>query len=67
MLRRPAYLPSRDLATETVRVSVSLDTKEALAHAARRAGKSVSGIVREAVEDVIERERAPHPAKRTTR
>ena len=64
MLRRPAYRPDRDLATETVRVAVSLDIKEALADAARRAGKSVSGIVREAVEDVIERERAPRKPSR---
>lgn len=64
MLRRPAFRPDRDLATETVRVAVSLDIKEALADAARRAGKSVSGIVREAVEDVIERERAPRKPSR---
>jgi predicted DNA-binding protein len=55
MLRRPPYSPSRDLVTESVRVGLPLDTKDALTKAARRAGKSVSGFAREAVEEAIAR------------
>ena len=62
MLRRPPYSPARDLVTETVRVGLPLDTKAALAKAAHRAGKSVSGFAREAVEEALER--AARPAKR---
>jgi predicted DNA-binding protein len=61
MLRRPPYVPHRDLLTETVRVGVPIETKEALERAARRAGKSVSGFAREAVEDAIARTGRPKP------
>lgn len=64
MLRRPSYSPSRDLVTETVRVGLPLETKDALTKAARRAGKSASAFAREAVEDAIDR--AARPTKGTT-
>jgi hypothetical protein len=50
---------SRDLLTEHVRVGVTFETKQALNEAARRAGKSVAVIVREAVEQAVET--APTP------
>ena len=53
LMRRQTYRPSRDLITESVRVGLPLDTKKALAKAARRAGRPVSALVRDAVEDVI--------------
>ncbi len=55
MLRRPPYSPARDLKTECIRVGLSLDAKDALERAARRAGKSASSFAREAVEDAIAR------------
>ncbi len=64
MLRRPPYSPSRDLVTESVRVGLPLDSKDALTKAAQRAGMSVSGFAREAVEEAIERGRGARPAKR---
>ncbi|APT31388.1 hypothetical protein MCBMB27_02097 [Methylobacterium phyllosphaerae] len=45
--------------TETVRVGLPLDTKDALTKAARRAGKSISGFAREAVEEAIARDTRP--------
>lgn len=55
MDHRPPYSPSRDLCTETLNVGVPLDLKRALTDAARREGKSVAHVVREAVADALER------------
>lgn len=55
MDHRPPYSPSRDLCTETLNVGVPLDLKRAIADAARREGKSVAGLVRDAVADALER------------
>lgn len=60
MISHRPYLPSRDLVTEVVRVGVPLDTKRALVEAARRNGVSVSGLVREAVQDRILRDVTLH-------
>lgn len=58
MIRHPPYCPSRDLITETINVGLPLDTKRALTDAARRAGKPMSALVRDAVETVIDRDAA---------
>jgi len=55
MDHRPAYLPSRDLLTENLHVGVPRDLKRALADVARREGKSVASVVRDAVADTLER------------
>jgi predicted DNA-binding protein len=52
--RSPFPRATRDLLTEHVRVGVTFETKQALAEAARRAGKPVSVLVREAVESAVE-------------
>lgn len=54
MINRPGYSPSRDLCTENLHVGVPLDLKRALTDVARREGKSVASVVREAVADVVE-------------
>lgn len=55
MIHRPSYSPSRDLCTENLHVGVPLDLKRALTDVARREGKSVSSVVRDAVADALER------------
>ena len=63
MIHRPAYSPSRDLCTENLHVGVPLDLKRALTDVARREGKSVASVVREAVADVVEHSaRSQEPA-----
>lgn len=55
MIDRPAFpRKSQDLLTEHVRVGITHDTKVALTEAAKRAGKPVSALVREAVESAVE-------------
>jgi predicted DNA-binding protein len=58
--RSPFPRTSRDLLTEHVRVGVTFETKQALNEAARRAGKPVAVLVREAVEQAVENT-APAP------
>lgn len=55
MDHRPAHLPSRDLLTENLHVGVPRDLKRALTDVARKEGKSVSSVVREAVTDALGR------------
>lgn len=64
MVHHPPYSPLRDLCTENLHVGVSFYLKRALTDAARREGKSVASVVREAVEEAIERGRTTRPAKR---
>ena len=64
MDHRQPYSPSRDLCTETLNVGVPLDLKRALTAAARREGRSVASVVREAVADAIQRQRAPRKTSR---
>jgi hypothetical protein len=55
MIERPAFpRATRDLLTEQVRVGITHDTKVALTEAARRTGKPVAVLVREAVEQAVE-------------
>ncbi|GEN01727.1 ribbon-helix-helix protein, CopG family [Methylobacterium radiotolerans] len=70
MVHRPPYLPSRDLLTENLQVGVPLDLKRALTDAARREGKSVASVVREAVADALghgDRPQDPAGARREVR
>ena len=54
MIRRaPPLLPHKVLRTEEVRVAVPLSVKQALAATARRRGKTMSGLVREAIEGAV--------------
>lgn len=55
MIDRPPLRPTSSLLSETLHVGVSFDTKRALTEAARRAGKPVAALVREAVEEAVER------------
>lgn len=64
MFTRPRLDQADRIASERVQIAVPLNTKNALADVARRQGRSMSALLREAVENVIERERAPRPAKR---
>lgn len=67
MLTRPRLDQADRIASERLQVAVPLNLKTALADTARRQGKSVSGLMREAAEDVVERERTSSPTERTTR
>lgn len=53
MLARRFYNPATDLRTETVSVALDLRTKVALQNAAADTGRSVSGVVREAIRAAI--------------
>uniref|UniRef100_UPI003F884E31 ribbon-helix-helix protein, CopG family n=1 Tax=Methylobacterium sp. NMS12 TaxID=3079766 RepID=UPI003F884E31 len=67
MLTRPRLDQADRIASERLQIAVPLNLKTALADMARRQGKSVSGLMREAAEDVVERGRTSCPIERTTR
>lgn len=66
MVHHLPYSPSRDLCSEDLRVGVPLDMKRALADAARREGRSVSAIVRQAVTDALGGGQLGEPSTRPT-
>ena len=65
MLTRPRLDQADRIASERLQIAVPLNLKTALAATARQQGKSVSGLMREAAEEVVERARTTSPIKRT--
>ena len=64
MLTRPRLDQADRIASERLQIAVPLNLKTALAATARQQGKSVSGLMREAAEEVVERGRTSSPTKR---